>query len=158
MGGTVREAHQPDYMEILKLDDDELKKRLAFFEIAEEDCKRLPTLKAFAEKWTHEITDGLYELIMAQPDSRSFFPDQATLNRVKKSQNSYFLGLFTGNYDINYMRDRLRVGATHERIGMPPKLYLGAYRRYLDLIHKKLLEHFKGDVDQAALALGSIRK
>jgi rsbT co-antagonist protein RsbR len=145
-------------MEILKFDEDELKRRLSFFELTEEDCKRLPTLKDFAERWTHEITEGLYELIMEQPDSRVFFPDQATLNRVKKLQNSYFLGLFTGNYDIHYMRDRLRVGSTHERIGMPPKLYLGAYRRYLDLIHKKLLEHFKGNGEQAANALTSIQK
>src|SRR6516225_1807190 len=127
-------------MEILKLDDAELKRRLSFFELSDEDFKRLPTLKPFAERWTHEITEGLYELIMEQPDSRVFFPDQTTLNRVKKLQNTYFLGLFTGTYDIQYMRNRLRVGSSHERIGMPPKLYLGAYRRYLDLIHKKLLE------------------
>src|ERR1051326_2087296 len=132
-------------MDILKLDDEELKRRLAFFELTDDDFKRLTSLKSFAERCTHEITEGLYELIMGQPDSRSFFPDQATLNRVKKMQNSYFLGLFSGNYDLNYVRDRLRVGNTHERIGMPPKLYLGAYRRYLALIHSKLIEHFKGN-------------
>jgi rsbT co-antagonist protein RsbR len=145
-------------MSILKLDDDELKNRLAFFELTEEDFKRLPTLKSFADRWTHDITEGLYELIMRHPESRVFFPDQSTLARVKKLQNTYFLGLFTGNYDLNYMRDRLRVGASHERIGMPPKLYLGAYRRYLDLIHKKLLDHFNGNVEEAAVALSSIRK
>ena len=145
-------------MEILKLDEGELKRRLAFFELSDDDFQRLATLKSFAERWTHEITDGLYELIMAQPESRAFFPDQATLARVKKLQNTYFLGLFTGNYDLNYVRDRLRVGAAHERIGMPPKLYLGAYRRYLALIHSRLLEYFKGNVAEAAKALESIRK
>ena len=136
-------------MEILKLDDDELKRRLAFFELTDEDFKRLTGLKSFADRWTHEITEGLYELIMGQPESRAFFPDQATLNRVKKMQNSYFLGLFSGTYDLNYVRDRLRVGAAHERIGMPPKLYLGAYRRYLALIHARLLDHFKGNEGSA---------
>jgi len=149
---------QPDYMEILKLDEGELKRRLAFFELSDDDFQRLATLKSFAERWTHEITDGLYELIMAQPESRAFFLDQATLARVKKLQNTYFLGLFTGNYDLNYVRDRLRVGAAHERIGMPPKLYLGAYRRYLALIHSRLLEYFKGNAAEAAKALESIRK
>ncbi|HLH31068.1 MAG TPA: protoglobin domain-containing protein [Terriglobia bacterium] len=149
---------QPDYMEILKLDDDELKRRLAFFELKDEDFKRLTELKSFAERCTNDITEGLYKLIMEQPDSRVFFPDQATLNRVKKLQNTYFLGLFSGTYDINYVRDRLRVGMTHERIGMPPKLYLGAYRRYLALIHERLLDHFKGKTDEAFKALESIRK
>ena len=154
----MEQARQPDYMSILKIDDEELKRRLAFYELTDEDFKRLSALKSFADRWTHEITDGLYELIMGQPESRMFFPDQATLARVKKLQNSYFLGVFSGHYDLNYVRDRLRVGMTHERIGMPPKLYLGAYRRYLALIHARLLDHFKGNAEEAFKALESIRK
>jgi rsbT co-antagonist protein RsbR len=73
-------------------------------------------------------------------------------------QNAYFLHLFSGVYDLNYVRDRLRVGAAHERIGMPPKLYLGAYRRYLALIHEKLRDHFKGKDAEAAKAIEAIRK
>jgi rsbT co-antagonist protein RsbR len=145
-------------MEILKLNDEELRSRLAFYELTDEDFKRLTSLKSFAERWTHDITEGLYELIMGQPGSRAFFPDQATLNRVKKLQNTYFMKLFSGTCDLNYVRDRLLVGMTHERIGMPPKLYLGAYRRYLALIHARLLDHFTGNTKQAAEALESIRK
>ena len=154
----MEQARHPDYMSILKLDDEELKRRLAFYELTDEDFKRLTTLKSFADRWTHEITEGLYELIMSQPESRVFFPDQATLARVKKLQNSYFLGLFSGNYDLGYVRDRLRVGMAHERIGMSPKLYLGAYRRYLALIHERLLDHFKGNSVETFKALESIRK
>src|ERR1700757_2301499 len=154
-GESMEQARHPDYMNILKLDDEELKGRLAFFELTDEDFKRLTALKSFADRWTNDITEGLYELIMGQPESRAFFPDQATLARVKKLQNSYFLGLFSGNYDLNYVRDRLRVGTAHERIGMPPKLYLGAYRRYLALIHERLLDHFKDNVTEATRALES---
>ena len=157
-GDGVKQARQPDYMEILKLDDEELKRRLAFFELTDEDFKRLNELTSFAARSTHEITEGLYELIMGNPESRAFFPDQATLARVKKMQNSYFLGLFAGTYDLNYVRDRLRVGMVHERIGMPPKLYLGAYSRYLGLIHARLLDHFEGNRAEASRAIASIRK
>jgi rsbT co-antagonist protein RsbR len=151
-------AKQPDYMAILKLDEEELQRRLAFCELTTEDIKRLTGLRSFAERWTHDITEGLYELIMGQPESREFFPDQATLNRVKKLQSDYFLKLFSGTYNLEYVRDRLLVGMAHEKIGMPPKLYLGAYRRYLALIHARLLDHFKGNTDEAAKALQSIQK
>jgi len=154
----VRHLQQPDYMEILKLDEEELQRRLDFFELTSEDFKRLTALKPFAERWTQEITEGLYQLIMGQPESRAFFPDQATLTRVKKLQNNYFLGLFSGNHDLQYVKDRLLVGTAHERIGMPPKLYLGAYRRYLALIHERLVTHFEGNTAEAVKALESIRK
>lgn len=147
-----------DYMKVLKLDEDERQSRIGFFELTDDDFKRLTSLKSFAEQCTNEITDGLYELIMKHPDSRTFFPDDATLARVKRMQNTYFLRLFSGVYDLDYLRDRLRVGAAHEKIGMPPKLYLGAYRRYLALIHERLLDHFKGNSAEASKALASIRK
>jgi len=149
---------QTDYMKILKLDEAERQSRINFFELTDEDFKRLAALKSFGERWTQQITDGLYELIMKHPDSRVFFPDEATLNRVKRMQNAYFLRLFSGVYDLEYLRDRLRVGAAHERIGMPPKLYLGAYRRYLALIHERLFDHFKGNSDEVSKAIESIRK
>ena len=149
---------QPDYMKILKLDDEECRRRLEFFELTADDFQRLTSLKAFAERWTQEITEGLYELIMKHPESRSFFPDDTTLARVKRLQNAYFLHLFSGTYDLNYVRDRLRVGSAHERIGMPPKLYLGAYRRYLALIHEKLRNHFKDNETEAVRAIETIRK
>jgi rsbT co-antagonist protein RsbR len=149
---------QPDYMKVLKLDDEECKRRLAFFELSDDDFQRLSALRPFAERWTREITEGLYELIMKQPESRSFFPDDATLVRVKKMQNEYFLHLFSGTYDLNYVKNRLRVGAAHERIGMPPKLYLGAYRRYLALIDARLRDHFKGNEAEAVRAIETIRK
>ena len=149
---------QPDYMKVLKLDDEECRRRLEFFELTDEDFQRLMSLRPFAERWTQEITEGLYELIMKHPESRSFFPDDATLARVKRLQNAYFLHLFSGTYDLNYLRDRLRVGSAHERIGMPPKLYLGAYRRYLALIHEKLRSHFKGNEAEAVKAIETIRK
>ena len=149
---------QPDYMKVLKLDDEECRRRLEFFELTDEDFQRLTSLRSFAERWTQEITEGLYELIMKHAESRSFFPDDATLTRVKRLQNAYFLHLFSGTYDLNYLRDRLRVGSAHERIGMPPKLYLGAYRRYLALIHEKLRNHFKGNEAEAVKAIETIRK
>jgi rsbT co-antagonist protein RsbR len=151
-------SSQPDYMKILKLDEDEVKRRFAFFELTDDDFCRLTGLKSFADRCTQEITEGLYELIMAHPESRAFFPDEATLARVKRLQNAYFLHLFSGTYDMGYVRDRLRVGAAHERIGMPPKLYLGAYRRYLALIHERLLVHFEGNEAESIKALETIRK
>jgi rsbT co-antagonist protein RsbR len=41
---------------------------------------------------------------------------------------------------------------------MPPKLYLGAYRRYLALINERLRDHFKGQDEAVVEAAESIRK
>jgi rsbT co-antagonist protein RsbR len=124
------------------LDDKELASRRSFFEITDEDLRRLAGLREYALAHSDEIVEGLYQLILGHAESRSFFTEQQAIDHVKKMQRQYFLGLFDGRCDSAYVEDRLRVGATHERIGLAPKWYLGAYGRYLRL----LLDRFFADL------------
>jgi rsbT co-antagonist protein RsbR len=134
------------YMSVLKLDEAELRSRRAFFEITDADLDRLAKLRPFAEKHTDDVVENFYALIMGHPETRKFFEsDAALLRHVKKAQREYFLGLFSGKCDLAYVEDRLRVGAAHERIGMAPKWYLGAFRRYLELIFDRLFASFPPD-------------
>jgi rsbT co-antagonist protein RsbR len=143
-------------MSILKLDEAELRSRRAFFEITDEDLARLVKLRPFADKCTDEVVEGFYELLLHHPETRKFFEDEATVRRVKRTQREYFLGLFAGRCDLAYVEDRLRVGAAHERIGLAPKWYLGAYRRYLDLLHRQLYRELPPA--EAAPAFQSIQR
>jgi rsbT co-antagonist protein RsbR len=131
-------AESINYMQRLRLDERELESRRAFYEIADEDLTRLASLRGFAERNGVGFVDALYELILGHPESRQFFPDDITVRHVKHMQQAYFLGLFSGKCDLAYVEDRLRVGAVHERIGMPPKLYIGGYARYLRLLLDRL--------------------
>jgi rsbT co-antagonist protein RsbR len=139
-------------MTILKLDDAELNSRRAFFELGDEDLARLASLRPFAEKHTEDIVDAFYELLLKHFETKRFFPDEATVRRVKRTQREYFLGLFRGKCDLAYVEDRLRVGWMHERIGLSPKWYLGAYRRYLQLIHERLFADFPPKEAERAFA------
>ena len=131
-----------DFMSILKLDERELMQRRAFFEITDDDLTRVANLRDFAARHGDAIVDDLYQLILGHSDSRAFFADETMVRRVKNMQKQYFLGLFAGNCDLRYVQDRLRVGASHERIGLEPKWYLGAYGRYLRLLLDRLFADF----------------
>lgn len=145
------------YMAILKLDEAEVASRRRFFQLTDEDLARLASLRPFAEKVTHGIVEDFYALLLSHPDTLAFFGDEATIRRVKRTQSEYFLGLFAGRCDMAYVEDRLRVGAAHERIGLSPKWYLGAYRRYLQLILDQLFVHLP-DAEERRVAFQSIEK
>lgn len=127
------------YMSILQLDTAELASRREFFKLTDADLAKLAALRPFAEKVTDAIVEEFYALLLGHPETRRFFGDEATIRRVKATQRDYFLGLFEGRCDLAYVEDRLRVGAAHERIGLAPKFYLGAYRQYLEAIGAALL-------------------
>lgn len=145
------------YMIILKLDDAEIRSRREFFRLTDDDLARLASLRPFAEKVTDAIVEEFYALLLSHSETLKHFGDEATIRRVKRTQREYFLGLFSGRCDAAYVEDRLRVGAAHERIGLAPKWYLGAYRQYLHLILDALYAEMK-DEKEIREAYASIQR
>lgn len=139
-----------DYMTKLKIDDRELASRRAFFELGDDDLVRLAALRPLAERHSQAFVDQLYELILNHNESRTFFPDEATVVHVKKMQRQYFLGLFRGRCDLSYVEERLLVGAAHDRVGLAPKWYIGAYSRYLRLLFDQMFRELSPAEAQAA--------
>jgi rsbT co-antagonist protein RsbR len=147
-----------EYMNKLGFTEQELSSRRAYFQLTDEDLARLAALRPFAEKHNDAIVDAFYqELILKHSESRLFFTDQATLHRAVSAQKRYFLELFSGIADLDYMENRLRVGTTHQRIGVAPKWYLGAYAHYLRLISERLYAE-RGHSAEAQESVRSLQK
>lgn len=147
-----------EYMARLGFDEQELASRRFYFQLTDEDLTRLAALRPFAEKHNDAIVDAFYnDLLLKHPESRLFFNDHATLQRALNAQKRYFLELFSGVCDLDYVQNRLRVGTTHQRIGVAPKWYLGAYAHYLRLIATRLFAD-KGCSEDSLAEYRSIQK
>lgn len=135
----------------------EVEDRRAFFQITDEDLARVAALRPLAEKHTERIVDAFYELVLSFAWTRRLFRDQESVRRVKILQREYFLRLFCGRLDRDYVEHRLHVGAVHERIGLEPTWYLGAYRRYMHLLLEAFADEFS-DPAELVRAFTSVQK
>ncbi|MCC2957034.1 EAL domain-containing protein [Massilia sp. IC2-477] len=112
------------------LDREEVEARKAFLELSEADVEALRDVHELLECNRDAFSDRFYAHLMSFPKLRAMLGDGAE-RRLRHVQASYFSSLTAGDYDEDYIRERLRVGATHQRIGLDPKWYIGAYRKYL---------------------------
>ncbi len=92
-----------------------------------------------------EIIDQFYDTIVSSGMFHQFFPDAETVNRLKTAQYHYFNEIFEAKFDELYMNKRRTVGQTHERIGLKPRWYIGAYSFYCEIIFPILRKEFKDD-------------
>jgi signal transduction histidine kinase/CheY-like chemotaxis protein len=122
----------------------EIKRRKAFLDFGRPDAQRLAALAPLARRYAGEVIDEFYAHLLSFEKTRHFFRDPTALKRIKALQKRYFLRLTSGHYDEAYIADRLLVGAIHERIGLGVEFYLGAYRRYLDSVARRLLGRSRG--------------
>ena len=141
---------------MLRLDEHEIRVRRAFYEIDDADLARLAALRPLAERHSETVVDDFYRLLLANAGTRAFLTDDVILRRLKMLQKQYFLGLFDGVLNSEYVANRVRVGAAHERIGLEPKWYIGAYARYQRLMLSLMTRELPHD--EAVAGFGSLQR
>jgi rsbT co-antagonist protein RsbR len=140
---------------------EEWERRKGFVGFTDEDARLLRELRPVAEAYADEVVEGLYRQFLRFEETRAFFPDNATLNRVKALQKEYFLGLTRGDYGEAYLANRLHIGRVHQRIGLSPRWYMGAYSIYMQSTFPRVMAAFRPDVEKGQrmfLALLKIMK
>jgi PAS domain S-box-containing protein len=142
----------------LGLDDDEIAQRKRYLELDRETLSLLEELHPVLEPERDRFAEGFYKHLMDFAPLRELIGDEAGLQRLRKTQAQYFSSLTAGDYGPDYVRHRLRVGIAHHRIGLEPKWYIGAYRKYLtELIHM-LAERYAGEPARYATAIDAVLK
>ena len=151
-----------DYMSQEKLITAEnIANRKNFLEFSEVDVEILGQIHRYLEHneaIVDSFTDSFYRHVFSFPELKMMLPDEASINRLKKIQSRYFFRLTAGDYGEDYVSDRLKVGYAHQKVGLEPKWYTGAYRKYLSSLLPILHEIFGDDSTKLIAAYDAILK
>jgi len=145
-------------MALLGLDGAALEQRSAFMAFGDDDAARLRRLHALLADTDAAFFEHFYSHLLRFEPTRRLLPDQATLERLKRSQTRYFQTLTAGEYGLDYARERLRVGIAHRRIGLESPWYLGAYAQYLSGLLPQVAQHLEDEPEQQLATLQSLLK
>lgn len=124
----------------------EWERRKEFVGFTDEDARLLGELNPIAQAYVDEVVEGFYHQFLRFDETRAFFPDATTLNRVKALQRAYFLQLTQGDYGEAYLENRLHIGQVHQQIGLEPRWYMGAYSIYMQLALPRVLQAYSPDL------------
>ena len=127
------------------LTEEEVRRRKDYLEIREEDERLIREAHPYFEQQAGLMVERFYEYLLSHEHTRRILSQPGLIDRLKKVQTKYFLELTEGRYDLEYFENRLKVGLTHQRIGLAPQWYLGAYEKYFQIANEVLLEVFGGD-------------
>jgi signal transduction histidine kinase len=119
------------------------KTRKEFLLLSEEEEKALQALQPMMTRHVDELVNGFYRHLLGFAETRKLLSDELITSRLIAAQKKYLLSLVTGPYDQDYQEGRLMIGQVHERIGLTPEWYLGAYSLYLNLVRPLILEEFR---------------
>jgi PAS domain S-box-containing protein len=124
------------------LTPEELRTRKAFVGLDVAATKALQALRPWMEAHVHEVVEEFYTHLLRFQQPRWLLADPQRLARVKAAQTDYLLSLTTSMVDAAYIAGRLAIGRMHERVGVTPQWYLGAYSTFARILFPKMLEFY----------------
>lgn len=141
----------------ISLSEQALALRLRFFHLGPAELARLAALRPFAEQTMGEIVERFYSHLMSQPETRDYLDDPSLVERLKQKQAAYFLELFSGEIDLPYVQNRLRVGAVHAKLAVSTWWYIGAYAWYLQVVRERL-QAYRDDPEERQADFNAIER
>jgi signal transduction histidine kinase len=121
------------------LDAAHREQQLEFFQLGPEDDRVLQAQHELARQTVDGIVAEFYDHLLSFPPLAELLraePDR--IARLRPLQRAHFMSLFEGAVDEAYFESRLRVGDAHQRIGLEPSWYIGAFALYLRLALRAL--------------------
>jgi len=136
------------------MDDQNLALRRQFIRLNEGDRSLLAEMAQWAQEVAPDIAREFYDWQFEFPPTRQFFdsiaaqrsmPLSALRQHLESAQVGYLTEVFAGasiNWDVRYFEKRLNVGATHDKINLPFKWYVGSYPEFQRLVGMYLRRDF----------------
>lgn len=137
---------------------DDWKIRKAFLLLTEEDEQRLKLIQPLMDRCVDELVEAFYQHLLGFSETRKLLTDELITTRLKGAQKKYLQSLVSGPYDEGYRESRLKIGQVHDRIGLAPQWYLGAYSLYLTLLQPMILHEFRNRPADAEAVLSVLTK
>ena len=129
--------------EQLRITAHEIIRRKKLFQITEKDIQTLLEVKPIILTELDDIVTTFYTKLVEVEGVAQVIGDAESLYRLKNHLARYLRTLFEGSYGMEYVQSRLRIGLVHKRIGVPPKLYIAAYKILSKILRTKLREQNK---------------
>lgn len=137
---------------------DTLKRRLSFLEITADDALAVRGIAPEITARVALVIDDLYDHLEASGSLSHLLTDDETIRRLKSAQLRYYTRLVEGEWDETYYKDRLKIGYVHERVGLNPEFYLGAYSFIFTRLFRPIIERFRGDPSGLEKAVTSLTR
>jgi diguanylate cyclase (GGDEF)-like protein len=142
----------------LQITAEELQIRLTFLSFGEQDWRNLVEIRDVISSRVDEIIGEFYDHLLQFEELRGILSDSKLVERLKGSQRRYLLSLGQSADCVEYAEGRLRIGFTHERVGLKQKWYLGAYHKLFELILQRLAVRYSGDACRLSSLILTLNK
>ncbi len=128
-----------------------MKKSIGFLD---EDARSVRSLAKFAQPFIPPIVEHFYDFLQQDDDAHAIFTGgEDQIDRLRVALANWLEELFVGIYDKVYYENRLRIGHTHVRVGLPQHYMIVGMQLVWKELESKLQETTSPDIQEKLRSL-----
>lgn len=111
----------------------------ALMGVSDADVDHLTALHDAAREQARPMTDEFYDRLLDHENTKEYFEGKS-MDRLHSMIGDWFVELFSGEYGTEYVKDRLKIGHIHVKIGLPvryPLAMMDVVRKHGEVVTKQ---------------------
>ena len=136
-----------------------IEQRLRFLKLDNDTVQTLQQVENLFDDSIDALLDRFYDHVMEQPELKSLFPDEESVERARNAQKWHWKEiLFTKNFGETQLDQTKKVGQTHLQVRLEPSGYMSAYCFMLNEFIELISKQYKGDAKTFTAVVQALNK
>ncbi|NTU18735.1 diguanylate cyclase [Brevibacillus sp. HB1.2] len=125
--------------------------------LTEEDLQLIAAFRPVIETEIEQITSSFYESILHVDSLKQIVMEHTTAERLRQTLMNHLIEMFDGRIDPAFIEKRLKIAMVHQKIGLPPKWYMGSFQNLLGTL-MRMIDDRKDDYPDSKKLAQAITK
>lgn len=143
---------------LLVLTEHDIERRKAFVGLDAADIERIRSVRGLVERNVEGYVETFFRSLKAVAEASPLFATPAILAEIRTRKREHLLASVGGEYGVAYAQQRIALGALYGRVGLEPRVFLGAFHALMKAIGVDIIAAFRADPAEAFEKFASLKK
>jgi rsbT co-antagonist protein RsbR len=127
------------------IDAADIERRKQIVGLRDEDLEIIAQIKPVIVDNVDALVDAFFAELSGIPEARVLLGYAELTNKARAQKRAHLFDMVEGRYDMRYVEKRVALGLLYGRVGLPTRVYLGAFRALLARAGELIAKHFPQD-------------
>jgi rsbT co-antagonist protein RsbR len=108
-----------------------------------DDLPKIASFKDLVVQHAEQFATTFFGHIGALEESRALLSNRDFMEKARRLKHEHLLALVSGNYGIEYVEQRMKLGTLYSKVGLDLRVFFGAYHALLRHIGSTVMKQFE---------------
>jgi rsbT co-antagonist protein RsbR len=129
----------------LQFTERDIERRRALVDLRPDDLKRLAEIKELVVQGADGFAAVFFDYLGKLEEAAPLFGNRTVLEQARAAKREHLVAMVGGTYDRAYAEQRLKLAMLYGRVGLPTRVFLGAFHHLLRSIGAAIGKEQGGD-------------